>query len=308
MICDQYGLPVPIENLYRLETGPFDQLMEDQIEAALAARWYEIAGDLYVSDQELAGPFLGPDRLIDLYPEELPGPIHRVPEPYKSYSAARGFESLLPESDRIELSLFLGLEQVKPYPVCWPLARFQAYLFRSDPSVVPAHSLWSPAVYRPGTTRANRNVQYLTCLVFDLDYPYPVRAARASAEPVPDWPDPARPETSADLLGRIVSGQDPPWSGLACLLHSTRSYDGPARCYWRAVLPLAQPVPVEAWDRFWQIAYQHFTYELADPSCRDPARFYYRAPHLTLGQPYFQVRLPGRRLNPTDLLTKGAHP
>jgi hypothetical protein len=30
-------------------------------------------------------------------------------------------------------------------------------------------ALWSPVIYKPGTTRANRNVEAVTCLVVDMD-------------------------------------------------------------------------------------------------------------------------------------------
>ena len=73
--------------------------------------------------------------------------------------------------------------------------------------------LWSPVVYYPDTTRGNRNVQFVTCLVVDMD-------------------------GEAFDHARL--------DGLEYLAYTTWSHT-PENQHWHLVLPLKYPVPADRW-------------------------------------------------------------
>lgn len=99
---------------------------------------------------------------------------------------------------------------------------------------------WSPAVYRPGTTRQNESVTAMTALVLDCDH------------------------------------GAPPWDGLsgwAYAAHTTFQHTAEAP-RWRVVLPLARSVPADVWPDVWERARAHLCPTM-DAACKDPSRFYW---------------------------------
>src|SRR5260221_9100982 len=90
------------------------------------------------------------------------------------------------------------------------------------------------------TARGNAGVLEVSALVFDLD-------------PVP--PDFAR------------------LAGICWLDHTTWSHR-PEAPRWRVVIPLARPVPAQAWADVWRRARAALCPE-ADPVCKDPSRAYW---------------------------------
>jgi putative DNA primase/helicase len=100
--------------------------------------------------------------------------------------------------------------------------------------------LWSPTLYREGSTRGNDGVLAIGALVFDLDRCPPDR----------------------ERLG-----------GLSWLAHTTWSHT-PDNPKWRVVVPLARPVEQQAWRETWRRGRAALCPD-ADPACKDPSRAYY---------------------------------
>ncbi len=105
-----------------------------------------------------------------------------------------------------------------------------------DKADLPA---WSPARFRPSTTRKAVNVVDISCLVLDLDTP------------------PFDPE---------------PWQRWCYVRHSTWSHT-PAHPKSRLVLPLARPVAAAEWPSAWGWA-RSLAPEL-DKKCSDASRLYF---------------------------------
>ena len=111
-------------------------------------------------------------------------------------------------------------------------------------------ALWSPVTYRPGTTRASRNVADVQWLVLDYDDGTPAKVARER------------------------------WSRWIHIGHTTFSHmqersngNAPAPAL-RVVLPLARPVAAEVWPDVMRQVLSTFGTE-ADKKCIDPARMFY---------------------------------
>jgi len=130
-----------------------------------------------------------------------------------------------------------------------------------DPRAQKDGPLFSPAVYVPGATRHNDNVEYLTAFVADID-------------------DGAAVE---QIHGRFA--------GYACLTYSTHSSTA-EHPKWRAVFPLAKPVAAADWPRVWRRLNYHLTGGICDPSSKDPARMYYlpACPKERMGAAFLQAR------------------
>jgi hypothetical protein len=114
--------------------------------------------------------------------------------------------------------------------------------FREGPKTGPC---WSPTEYPAGAKRGNKAVLSLSCLCLDFDGGHA-------------WED------LADLWDE---------QGLAYALHTTwRS--SPESPRWRAVFPLARPVPASEWPDWCARATEALGCGLAEPHT-DPARLYY---------------------------------
>jgi len=114
--------------------------------------------------------------------------------------------------------------------------------------------LWSPVIYYPGTTRGNRNVQYVTCLVVDMD---------------------GEAFDHAKL------------DGLEYLAYTTWSHTEQDQ-HWHLVLPLAYPVPGERWSEVWTNLHERINV-VGDPQTKDPARIFYRPQHKPLTTPDIKI-------------------
>lgn len=115
---------------------------------------------------------------------------------------------------------FAHLRDTRPLPLAqgWPALRdaLSTHAIREDKLAGP---LWSPVDYRPGTFRANRNIERVHAFVADLD------------------------GMALDDLRPRLAGRE--W--LAYTTHGHRA-DKPS---WHVVLPLAQPVESADWRRAW---------------------------------------------------------
>jgi hypothetical protein len=101
-------------------------------------------------------------------------------------------------------------------------------------------ALWSPVIYAPGTTRANRNVEAVTCLVVDMD-------------------------GEAFDHARL--------DGLEWMAYTTWSHR-PGDEHWHLVLPLKDPVPAHMWEQVWTRLHERINV-VGDPATKDPARIFY---------------------------------
>jgi len=160
------------------------------------------------------------------------------------------------------VSLFDRLTAREPEALAWSfpdLRRILATHHRREAwTDKDAVSLWSPTIYKEGTTRGAANVEAVTALVFDFDDGTPPRAAAAFR----DWVH----------IGHTS------WS---------HTEEAPK---WRLILPLEVSVPGEQWPRAWQRAinlWEELKPEgagMPDLKCKDPSRIYY-LPAWRAGQP-----------------------
>jgi hypothetical protein len=95
---------------------------------------------------------------------------------------------------------------------------------------------WSPARFKEGTRRANKNAIEVSCMVLDIDHGYGYVEIR-----------------------NILEEQR-----LKYIMHHTSSSNGVIDKY-RVVLPMARPVPVEEWKFYFRGMLQWFTDEIAAP-------------------------------------------
>ena len=114
--------------------------------------------------------------------------------------------------------------------------------------------LWSPVTYFHGTTRGNRNVEYVTCLVVDMD-------------------------GEAFDHARL--------NGLEYVAYTTWSHT-PEDQHWHLVLPLAYPVPADRWHEIWTRLHERINI-VGDPQTKDPARIFYRPQHKPLTTPDIKI-------------------
>jgi len=115
--------------------------------------------------------------------------------------------------------------------------------------------LWSPVTYFPNTTRGNRNVDQVTCLVVDMD---------------------GEAFDHAKL------------DGLEYLAYTTWSHTDDDQ-HWHLVLPLAYPVPAYRWHEVWTRLHERINV-VGDPQTKDPARIFYRPQHKPLATPRLKMQ------------------
>jgi len=115
--------------------------------------------------------------------------------------------------------------------------------------------LWSPVTYLPNTTRGNRNVDQVTCLVVDMD---------------------GEAFDHAKL------------DGLEYLAYTTWSHTDNDQ-HWHLVLPLAYPVPAYRWHEVWTRLHERINV-VGDPQTKDPARIFYRPQHKPLATPRLKMQ------------------
>lgn len=103
---------------------------------------------------------------------------------------------------------------------------------------------WSPVEIPPGATRANRNVEFVTAAVFDLDH-----------------------VVSEEWEQRVRS------SGLAAIIHSTHT-SRESDVSLRLVLALSRPVTTLEWPIVWRDTIERYGLP-ADSVCGDASRLYF---------------------------------
>ncbi|MGI8424173.1 MAG: hypothetical protein ACR2NO_08715, partial [Chloroflexota bacterium] len=145
---------------------------------------------------------------------------------------------------QIHLAGFPRLTDTRPRPVRLAWSEIAQRLTVFDERTEKDGAGYSPAIYRPGTTRKNEHVEAITAAVLDIDHDTPA------------W----------ELF-----------EGFEFVAHTTFSHtaDDP---HWRLILPLARPVSAEEWPDVWE----RVRFRLcpnADDACKDVARFYWKPAH-----------------------------
>lgn len=143
--------------------------------------------------------------------------------------------------------------QPKQFAISWN--GLSSLLQISVPNDDKTHrELWSPVTYFRNTTRGNRNVEYVTCLVVDMD-------------------------GEAFDHARL--------DGLEYLAYTTWSHT-PDDQHWHLVLPLVHPVPADRWHEVWTRLHERINV-VGDPQTKDPARIFYRPQHKPLTTPDIKI-------------------
>jgi hypothetical protein len=152
---------------------------------------------------------------------------------------------LTTKTDTVSAVGFRNLRFITPEPFAASWAQLSARLSFSKGTVAKdRRSLWSPAIYRDGTTRGNSGVEAITCLVVDMD-------------------------GEAFDFAHL--------DGLEWLAYTTWSHR-PDKQHWHLVLPLKHPVPVSRWSEAWARLHERINV-VGDPKTKDPARIFYLPQH-----------------------------
>lgn len=169
----------------------------------------------------------------------------------------------------IQFVLFAGKLDKSPKPGKTPWPKLQGQLTSHKPVPVPPAALAlegaaltealdpikgrvqaiSPAIYKPGTTRGNKNVEALTAFVADIDDGTPLNELSKL------W---------VDAGGKPV----------ACA-HFTTFKSRASSPRVRVFFPFSAPVPVAEWPRIWRNLTHALTDGHNDPSTKDPARLHF---------------------------------
>lgn len=104
--------------------------------------------------------------------------------------------------------------------------------------------LWSPVIYKDGSTRGNANALAITALVLDFD----------------EGHDPQ------DFLES--------WAQYEYVVHSTWSHTA-EHPKWRAIFPFNEPIDAKEWRVTYPRLAMALGHGACDPSCKDVARIYY---------------------------------
>ncbi len=131
------------------------------------------------------------------------------------------------------------------------------------------NSAWSPATYKNGEARSNRNVISITMAVIDVDN-----------------------GTAVEAVQQMLEGHE-------YLIHSSYSHTTDIPKY-RAILPLLKPVSANEWPDSWQRINQWLG-GINDPATKDASRLYYM-PACPLGSTSsFVLENKGKLLNLNEL-------
>jgi len=147
--------------------------------------------------------------------------------------------------DNVRAVRFDFVKAVVPKPLAGSWAHLSSQLLVSkETRSKDRRALWSPVVYAPGTTRANCNVEAVTCLVVDMD---------------------------GEAFDHVRL------DGLEYLAYTTWSHR-PGDEHWHLVLPLKDPVPANMWSNVWAQLHERINV-VGDPATKDPARIFYLPQH-----------------------------
>ena len=188
-----------------------------------------------------------------------------------NYNTAGEAPSTTCQSLRVPVALFERVTDKTPQESVVEWTRLVGMLTQHDVRTGKDGRLWSPVAYGENKARAARNVAEVSCLVLDFD-------------------DGARPEELT-----------PQWEekGLEFVIHTTHSHK-PDEPKWRAVFPLAAPVPAGEWKDTYRKLTAHLAGGHADRSCKDVSRMYY-LPSCKPGAEAFAEHNKGRPLNPDEV-------
>lgn len=141
--------------------------------------------------------------------------------------------------------------------------------------------LFSPARFTPGTTRKSENVVDVCAMVLDFD----------------NGVDPS------DFIDDWKSKE------LAFWWHTTFNHT-PEKPKWRAIFPLATPIPAYQWARAWEAASEYLGHGQNDVSAKNPDRIYYMPSRPVDGDKhlYHSEANEGYLLDPSFLLRSDEKP
>lgn len=150
-----------------------------------------------------------------------------------------------PEDTRIlGVALFESVRDRLPFQTTCAWEKLLPLLSRHEERETKDGRLWSPVLYREGATRGVDGVIAVYALVLDFDNGETTERYRES------------------------------WSPFVYHVHSTFSHTWEVP-KWRAVFPLATPVPAREWPATWRRLVHALCDNKADPSCKDASRIFY---------------------------------
>jgi P4 family phage/plasmid primase-like protien len=155
----------------------------------------------------------------------------------------------------------------EPHESSW--AEFCAMLMAHRERASKDGPAFSPAIYRPKTTRGNENVESITMAVADLDEGFDWEVVKANLE------------------------------GLEWIGWSTHSYT-PENGKCRVAIPFAEPVPAAEWPELWQRINHGLFDGKMDQQRKDQAGIYYLPSHPP-NSIYFTEHHEGAPLDPYSL-------
>jgi RecA-family ATPase len=201
-------------------------------------------------------------------------------------------------SDRITITEFRAVTDHsagRPAVATWDklVERLTTFTRADDKRQV---SGWAPATFEPVCAcgdekcpgdrghRLDENVVKLYALTFDID-------KKPDGTPL----DQAGADVALGQLGRL---------GLRGVVHTTFSHAAPTQVALRAVIALSRPVRAAEWSAFWTAAVAHVGIHV-EPSCKNPARFWFLPSAPPTGEPWFRV-LEGSPLDVDAIIAKSS--
>jgi hypothetical protein len=132
---------------------------------------------------------------------------------------------------------------------------------------------FTPAIYRPGTTRGKKNVEAVTAIVLDFDV--------------------LSKEGIAKVLQKIYELD---YEGM---YHTTHSHRSNSICI-RVVFNVSENIPAEKWPQVWEYFASQFGHDLIDTSAKDSSRLFYFASK-GVSTPFKSLRFEGRLVDWREL-------
>jgi len=194
-----------------------------------------------------------------------------------NYTTAGEVQSTPCQNLRVAVARFKSTKDVTPEEEVLEWPRLVRELTKHE--ILPVkeeRDLWSPVAYGATKARKAENVAEVSCLVLDFD------------------------------KGACPEKLTPAWEeeGLEFVIHTTHSHmaDEDQTPKWRAIFPLARPVPAGVWKATYRKLTAHLAGGHADRSCKDVSRMYYLPSCPKEREELaFYVHHPGRPLDPNEV-------